>query len=76
MTVPLQCTKNVLNGQCCCTCQFLLADFSHPVTDGLSVLNQRGWICFAPEIDGAFSGWQEHGMCEMYQPKKDNGKSD
>ena len=39
-------------------------------TDGESIMRQRGWICAAPEMEGMFSGWSEHGMCEMHAPRK------
>lgn len=53
-------------GSCCCNCKFHLADHSHPGTDGGRVINQRGWICSPPESEMAFSGWTDHGMCEMH----------
>lgn len=54
-------------GRCCCNCRHHLRDHAHPETTGGSVKVQMGWICFPPEFDGAaFSGWTEHGMCEMH----------
>jgi hypothetical protein len=55
--------------QCCCSCRHHMADMSHPDTDGKSILHQRGWICLAPDLDGAFSDWSEHGLCEMWNRK-------
>ena len=55
---------------CCCNCRYHIKDFSHPCTDGESIMRQRGWICAAPEMEGMFSGWSEHGMCEMHAPRK------
>lgn len=40
---------------------------SHPTTDGRSLVATRGWICSPPGFGRkAFSGWTEHGMCEMW----------
>ena len=67
---------------CCCECQYQLIDLSHPNTDGGSLANQRGWICNAPEFTEvrvgkvykqANSGWCEHGLCEMFDPRLDCG---
>ena len=60
-------TEHGWNGRCCCNCRYHLKDMSHPCTDGESILKQRGWICSPPELEGAFSGWDEHGMCEMHE---------
>lgn len=27
----------------------------------------RGYVCDPPELEGVFSGWSEHGMCEMWE---------
>jgi hypothetical protein len=53
-------------GRCCCNCRYRLLDRSHPLTDGGRITHQRGWICKKPELNGAFSGWSEHGLCEMH----------
>lgn len=60
-------------GGCCCTCRWLAEDFSHPDTDGGQISTRIGFICMAPEfVDETtgrghfFSGWDEHGFCEMY----------
>jgi len=58
-----------LLGKCCCTCANHFKDYSHPGTDGKKASEQRGWIC-CPEPGHAYSGWTEHGMCEMYWKKK------
>lgn len=60
--------------RCCCNCKHHLADFHHCTTSKAlreekktcvcSI--QKGWICAAPEFEGVFSGWTEHGMCEMH----------
>ena len=58
-------------GMCCCTCKHRLDDHSHPCTDGKSIMEHRGYICRPPESDGrAFSGWSEHGLCEMHEERK------
>jgi len=58
--------------QCCCKCQHLLKDTSHPTTDGKPISHQRGWICAGFAYEGlAHSGWTEHSCgCEMYNEKK------
>jgi hypothetical protein len=62
--------------ECCCLCRYHVADHSHPGTDGGSILEQRGWVCtvFLTWPDGddppkVFSGWHEHGLCEMFEPR-------
>lgn len=59
-------------GRCCCNCRYHLRDHSHPLTNGGVISQQRGWICDPPELDMAFSGWSEHGMCEMHD-REDEG---
>ena len=59
------CHKQAWGDRCCCTCRYRLEDRSHPSTDKGSVLQQRGWICAADSVV-AFSGWSEHGLCEMH----------
>jgi hypothetical protein len=54
------------HGRCCCNCRYHLRDHSHPLTDGGRITAQRGWLCNPPELDAYFSGWPEHGMCEMH----------
>lgn len=58
---------------CCCTCKNHIRDFHHCTTVqmrpmGKCVCSQpKGWICMPPEFDGAaYSGWTEHGICEMW----------
>lgn len=51
---------------CCCTCAHHKIDASHPETDGMPISHQRGWVCLAPEFGRVFSGWGEHGLCEMW----------
>ena len=63
-----QCTKTEYRGRCCCNCKYHFEDRSHPCTDGVSVLVQRGWICAGDMHERiAFSGWTAHGMCEMHE---------
>lgn len=61
------------SGRCCCNCIHHFKDMSHPCTDGGRCTDQKGWICVPPEFGPrrAFSGWREHGMCEMhdFQPE-------
>jgi hypothetical protein len=66
MTKDSECWKGQFRGRCCCNCKWHLKDFSHPETDGIMLSHQRGWVCYAPEFEGVFSGWGEHGHCEMY----------
>lgn len=54
-----------LSGGCCCTCVHHHEDHSHPVTNGRSCTEVRGWICASPE-DGWASGWGEHGGCACH----------
>ena len=68
----MDCMKNhklMPNGECCCNCNWHIKDLSHPGTNGKSVSEQRGWICASPEFDGMFSGWGEHGLCELWTPE-------
>ena len=63
---------------CCCTCRFHIADFHHCTTawemreqhGGCVCSVQKGWICTGPEPEGMYSGWPEHGRCEMWMEKK------
>jgi hypothetical protein len=50
----------------CGNCKHLKPDYSHPCTDGQSILKQRGWICDCPEL-GCFSGWTTEGCCECHE---------
>jgi hypothetical protein len=50
----------------CGNCKHLKPDYSHPCTDGHSILKQRGWICDCPEL-GCFSGWTTEGCCEYHE---------
>lgn len=60
-----ECMKDKWYGQCCCNCKYRVNDWSHPHTDGLRILNRRGYICSNPEL-GSSSGWSEHGICEIW----------
>lgn len=62
-----QCNLEQYNS-CCCTCRYRVNDWSHPVTDGESIMRRRGYICANPEL-GHYSGWKEHGMCEVWTPR-------
>ena len=59
--------------QCCCQCKYRLTDYSHPLTNGESVLTPRGYICYVKDLSGPphpMSGWTEHGVgCELYTEK-------
>jgi hypothetical protein len=66
-----ECEKESNNGRCCCNCNNRLTDHSSPNTDGKPISEVRGFICFI-ENDGkviAFSGWREHGLCELWESK-------
>lgn len=61
------CKGNDFHGRCCCNCEHRLTDYSHPCSNGGSCLDERGYICY---VDGmAFSGWHEHGLCELHDYK-------
>lgn len=66
-TEETNCRAPENRGYCCCSCRYHMADHSHPLTDGGNVLVRRGWICHPPEFGFAFSGWSEHGLCEMHE---------
>ena len=53
---------------CCCVCKHHVKDYGHPDTDG-KMFKPRGWVCvgfLACGEDMVFSGWFEHGMCELF----------
>jgi hypothetical protein len=54
-------------GGCCCICDHRLQDYSHPHTDGGSILHRRGFACVLAEMGGLFSGWMPHGFCECFE---------
>jgi hypothetical protein len=54
--------------RCCCTCAHRVNDWSHPCTDGGRILHRRGYICSNPEL-GNYSGWSQHGLCEVYDKR-------
>jgi hypothetical protein len=62
-----KCQKKEWRGKCCCSCKYHLKDMSHPTTDGKRCVKQRGWVCAPPEMNGVFSGWTKHGLCEMWE---------
>jgi hypothetical protein len=76
------CQKEEMSGRCCCNCRYHIQDNMHCTTvvaPRCCVCGiQKGWICMPPEFQGeqqlAFSGWTEHGMCEMhaFKPNKEN----
>ena len=58
-------------GRCCCNCKFRLTDYLHCTTVGSE--NHKGCVCSVPKgficigLEGrAYSGWTEHGMCELH----------
>ena len=69
---PKCCLKTKPFYQCCCKCQYLLKDYSHPTTDGKSNKHLRGYVCAAFMTDhGVHSGWTKHSCgCEMYQRRE------
>ena len=70
MSQERECRKKRWNG-CCCICQYHYPDHSHPWTDGMRIIHQRGWICGMPDCKNRMhSGWFEHGMCEMFTEKE------
>jgi hypothetical protein len=75
-------------GSCCCTCKHRLTDYHHCTTtgpvgtkeagsDGCVCSKPRGFICYIPEMDGrAYSGWGEHGLCELHWLKDKDVKKE
>jgi len=57
-------------GRCCCNCANHFEDRHHPCTTGESITKQRGWVCFVDDECVMFSGWSEHGMCELWKQRK------
>ena len=70
-------------GRCCCNCKWHIEDFHHCTTkkrtrtesntEGCCCDQHKGWICMMPESERVYSGWSEHGLCEMHvfnQPKQ------
>lgn len=61
-------------GRCCCSCRYHIKDFHHCATinradfaDSDCVCStQKGWICAPAEMERAWSGWSEHGLCELH----------
>ena len=64
-----KCCKEENKGQCCCTCKSRMREMSHPLTDGLPVNLQRGWVCVCEGLDCVFARWPAHGLCELWQKK-------
>lgn len=73
-------SKVIKGGRCCCNCKHHIEDLHHCTTNpalreekkGCICSEHKGWICLAPEMfeerrGGAYSGWPEHGMCEMHE---------
>lgn len=64
---------------CCCTCASRLTDYHHCTTSpelrkevgGCVCDIVKGFICMAPELNRQYSGWSEHGMCEMWSKRKE-----
>ena len=68
-----KCCSSKNSGCCCCNCKYHIRDFHHCTTVvnkplGKCVCSEpKGWICMPPEMEGeAYSGWSEHGLCEMH----------
>jgi len=56
--------------QCCCECQNLLVDYSHPWVDGKKASKIRGYICHVPYYGFTHSGWCKHSAgCELFLSK-------
>lgn len=76
----MTCQKELWNGRCCCNCVNHLEDFHHCTTtcpdgvEGCVCGVHKGWICRHVADDTGevrhYSGWSEHGMCEMHELKK------
>lgn len=59
--------------RCCCNCVNHIADYGHPLTNGKTVMDRRGWICTTGRLGEAraFSGWSAHGLCELWKGKEE-----
>lgn len=74
-----ECKGTWTNGECCCKCKFLLEDFKHCMIDGQTeegkcvCSEHKGWICtgMIGMGGGAHSGWGAHGMCELFDWRKE-----
>lgn len=61
---------------CCCQCKFHLKDYQYAHTGEHWWDKHRGWICVGFQHEGAaFSGFAEHGMCEMFMERKEDANS-
>ena len=58
--------------QCCCKCEFLIPDYSHPWIDKKPISHIKGWICLCPlDRRGGMSGWWRHSLgCEMFTMRR------
>lgn len=59
--------SEIFPDMCCCNCAHRIDDYHHPYTTGGSIMAKRGFVCMPP--GRAFSGWSEHGVCEMHVGK-------
>jgi hypothetical protein len=64
--------------RCCCNCIFRIQDFHHCTTfpgrqpGECHCDKPKGWICTGELSQGGtrvYSGWSEHGECEMHEFK-------
>ena len=71
-----KCTLGWHDGSCCCNCKNHYEDFHHCTTkkkeegEDCVCSQHKGYICMI-SIDGitkAYSGWSEHGFCELHVP--------
>ena len=77
MSSKIGCQKEKWKGRCCCNCRWHIEDLHHCTTawkmrkekGGCVCSEHKGWICMPPELEGAHSGWGEHGLCEMHETK-------
>jgi len=71
-----ECQKAEHNG-CCCNCKFHAVDLEHCVTNPTlrkhvgHCSTPKGYACTVQmqETGKIFSGWSQHGLCEMFYRK-------
>lgn len=69
-----ECCKDEFKGKCCCSCAHHIKDFYHCSTGSIKMIGEsclcnqpKGYVCALRLSEGiVYSGWTEHGLCEMW----------